>query len=250
MLKGKTIWITRPEGQALSLVETLEQSGARVRTLPLLAIEPLAEDAGIRETVLALDRYDLVFFISTNAAGLGMALIDKYWPQFPAGTEIFCVGASTAAVIGKYGLNANCPALRMSSEALLDLPSLDGIDGHKALIVRGVGGRELLAKELESRGVTVDYLELYRRVCPDYEPGVIAEFFNADQPAAVIVTSAEALENLARLLARDGLDPASVPLYVSSQRIAGFSAEAGFLQTITMPGADDKAIIESLKENL
>ena len=38
MLEGKSIWITRPAGQAESLVMSLEESGARPSLLPMLAI--------------------------------------------------------------------------------------------------------------------------------------------------------------------------------------------------------------------
>lgn len=250
MLDGKTIWITRPAGQSPSLLPALQQAGAVVHNLPMLAIEPLAEDAVIRSRVLDLDHYDLLFFISTNAASLGMALIDKYWPQFPAQLGIFSVGPTTAAVIEDYGLKVQYPETRMNSEALLALPALADISGKKALIVRGVGGRELLADELEKRGARVDYLELYRRVCPQYAPGALRKHLESAPPDAIVVTSAESLANLRGLLRADKVDPGTLPLFVSSARIAEIAREAGFLQTRTMPGADDKAIIGVLSNTL
>lgn len=245
--EGKTIWITRPEGQGDNLSALLAREGAQVRLLPMLAIDPLPEDAAIRTKVLALDTYDLLFFISTNAATLGMTLIDRYWPQFPVALAIYSVGPTTAAVIEKYDLAVEYPQQRMSSEALLALPSLADIDGKKALIVRGVGGRELLAEQLASRGAGVDYLELYRRVCPAYSKGTFASLVAAGPPAGVVITSAEAITNLKTLLDADQVDTSTLPLYVSSPRLAVLAAASGFVQTITMPAADDKAIIETLK---
>lgn len=250
MLDGKTIWLTRPDGQTSSLVTALEECRATVRGIPMLVIEPLPEDAKIRSRVLELDRYDLLFFISTNAAGLGMALIDKYWPQFPIQLDIFAVGPTTAAVIEDYGLKAVFPSERMSSEALLALPALAAVNDKRALIVRGVGGRELLAVELLKRGANVDYLELYRRQAPAFDPGAIAGLLTSDKPDAVVVTSAEALGNLRDLLEADNVSLACVPLFVSSSRIADIANLAGFAKTFTMLGADDKAIIESLANTL
>jgi uroporphyrinogen-III synthase len=250
MLDGKSIWITRPEGQSESLAALLQQAGANVRSVPMLRIDPLPLDAVIKSRVMDLDHYQQLFFISTNAAGLGMALIDNYWPQFPVGLDIYAVGPTTAAVIEAFGLKVNYPQERMSSEALLALPSLADIAGSKALIVRGVGGRELLAEELRKRGASVDYLELYRRECPEYDAGVIGAMFTDDKPAAVIITSAEALACLKDLLEADKVDISCVPLYVSSARIAEAAQAAGFGDTITMPGADDKAIIDTLKRTL
>jgi uroporphyrinogen-III synthase len=250
MLEGKSIWITRPAGQAESLVKSLEEAGARPGLLPMLAISPVALDENIKATILSVDQYDLLFFISTNAATLGMELIHNYWPQFPEQLAIYSVGPTTARVIESYGLKAEYPVERMSSEGLLALASLAQLEGKKALIVRGVGGRELLASALRERGVLVDYLELYQRTMPAYEPGHLANGLASDPPAAVIVTSAEALANFSALLQRDNVSAESVPLFVSSPRIAENATELGFLKTITMSGADDRAIIESLKTHL
>ena len=250
MLDGKTIWITRPAGQADSLMQSLAAQGANVKSLPMLAIEPVVPDSGIRTTVMNLDQYDLLFFISTNSAALGMELIHDYWPQFPVGVAVYAVGPSTAEVLARYNLDPEFPGTRMSSEALLALPSLSAIDGRKVLIVRGVGGRELLAQELRNRGASVDYLELYRRDCPEYPPGALAAEVEHAVPAAIVVTSAEALDNLRGLLERDAVPVASIPLFVSSARIAEKAKESGFLLAVTMSGADDRAIIESLADRL
>lgn len=250
MLAGKSLWITRPAGQADSLAAALDAGGARVRQLPMLAITPVDINEKIKARVLDLDRYDLLFFISTNAAKLGMALINDYWPQFPVGLEVYAVGPTTAEVLAGYGVRADYPLERMSSEALLALGSLQSIAGKKALIVRGVGGRETLAQALRDRGADVDYLELYRRTCPPYEPGELAGLMGADFPDAVIVTSAEALANLFEVMKADSLSPALLPLFVSSERINGIARDKGFTHTVIMPGADDKAIISSLQDNL
>lgn len=246
MLDGKTIWLTRPDGQSNPLTDALAAAGANVRSLPMLVIEPLPEDTAIRARVMDLDAYDQLFFISTNAAGLGMALIDKYWPQFPVQLDIYAVGPTTAAVVESYGLRVTCPEARMSSEALLALPALAHIDGKRALIVRGVGGRELLAGELAGRGARVDYLELYRRARPDLAPGALKALLDSDKPDAIVVTSAEALGNLQDYLAADNVPVETIPLFVSSPRLAEIAVNAGFVRTRTMPGADDKAIIDTL----
>jgi uroporphyrinogen-III synthase len=246
MLEGRSIWITRPEGQAEKLKAVLEDSGAHAKLLPMLAIEPVAIDAKIKALVLNLDKYDLLFFISTNAATLGMDLIHNYWPQFPDQLKIYAVGPTTADVIETYDLQAEFPLERMSSEALLALESLSDVAGKKALIVRGIGGRELLATALREKGAAVEYLELYRRTCPDYIPGELAQLCRDEMPAGVVVSSTEALENFSALLANDKITLDSIPLFVSSDRIAENAAAAGFQQTITMSGADDRAIIDSL----
>lgn len=250
MLEGKTLWLTRPEGQIKSLQGALESHGAKVLSMPMLAITPLEVNAAIKSKVLNLDQYDLLFFISTNAANLGMELIQQYWPQFPLQLKIFAVGPTTAAVIENYDLDVEYPAVGMSTEALMTLDSLKEIENSKALIVRGVGGREILAKELQLRGASFDYLELYRRDCPGYSRGELAARVDKFPPDAVVVTSAEALANLDSLLRKDEVSLDRIPLFVSSTRIGHLATESGFGNTITMSGADDKAIIASLDEHL
>jgi len=171
MLEGKRIWLTRPEGQAENLSTQLQEAGAKIESMPMLAIQPLAIDEVIKKKVLDLDRYDAVFFISTNAARLGMEVIHNYWPQFPVQLKLYAVGPTTAGVLEEFGLTVEYPEGRMSSEALLELDSLKQVANKKALIVRGVGGRELLATDLRERGAQVDYLEIYRRECPAYKTG-------------------------------------------------------------------------------
>jgi uroporphyrinogen-III synthase len=249
MLEGKTFWLTRPEGQFESLQASLQNRGAIGISLPMLAIEPLETDATIKDRVLNLDHFDLLFFVSTNAAKLGMALINDYWPQFPVQISLYAVGPTTAGVLEDFGLNAEYPRERMSSEAMLALESLQNIEGKKALIIRGVGGRELLAADLSKRDADVQYLEIYRRECPAYEPGEVKAVLSRQNPDGVIVTSAEALENLASLLERDSCALADIPLFVSSERIAALAAQSGFENTVTMTGADDDSIIQGLEQN-
>jgi len=250
MLDDKVIWITRPLGQAEALIISLENRGALVEHLPMLAIEPLPVDATIRNTVLNLDSYQLLFFISTNAATIGMDVIHDYWPQFPVQLKIYAVGPTTAAVLESFDLPVEFPRSRMSSEVLLELESLQDIQDMKALVVRGVGGRELLATALNERGASVDYLELYRRTCPPYPAGTLAARYKAAPPDGVVITSAEALENFRVLLVCNDMQPEQLPLFVSSERIAQIAQASGFKKTVTMRGADDKAIIDSLGENL
>ena len=249
MLEGKTIWLTRPEGQTENLSTQLKEVGANIESMPMLAIQPLVIDEAIKKKVLDLDRYDAVFFISTNAARLGMEVIHNYWPQFPVQLKLYAVGPTTASVLEEYGLTVEYPEGRMSSEALLELDSLQQINNKNALIVRGVGGRELLATDLQERGAQVVYLELYRRECPAYKVGELKQILEKHLPDAIVVTSAEALENLKGLLERDGCSLSETPLFVSSERIAEIASKSGFSNTVTMSGADDRAVMQSLEMN-
>src|SRR5690606_17336275 len=101
----------------------------------------------------------------------------------------FAVGPGTAAVLEKHGLHVSFPTTATNSEALLALPELQHIDGMKALIVRGSGGRELIAETLRGRGASVDYAELYLRAVPTYDAAALRELVRNAAPSAVVVSS-------------------------------------------------------------
>jgi uroporphyrinogen-III synthase len=245
-LTGNTIWLTRPEGQGAGLRVALEQLGARVEFLPLLVIKPLKPSQQDRQKLIDLDRYDLLFFVSTNAATLGLDAIAEWWPQYPVGILNFAVGPGTAAVLEQRGLAATYPTERMSSEALLALPELQHIAGKKALIVRGAGGREIIAEGLRARGVAVEYVELYERALPAYTADQLRKLAQSAAPSAVMISSADALDNLKALFAPVLAGWAGLPLVVSSKRLADHAAALGFQRVRTIEGATDTAIIQGL----
>ncbi|MEY4641447.1 MAG: hypothetical protein RLZZ227_1441 [Pseudomonadota bacterium] len=245
-LKGRTIWLTRPVGQGLELRATLEQLGACVQHLPLLAIKPITPSQADRQKLIDLDRYDLVFYVSTNAAEIGLEAIAQWWPQYPHGIRNFAVGPGTAAVLERQGLSVSFPRERMSSEALLALPELQNIEGCRALIVRGAGGREIMAEGLRARGVSVDYAELYTRALPDHPPAKLQSLLRDYAPSALVLSSADALDNLKSLFSALVPTWAQLPLVVSSQRLAEHAAILGFQNTAIIEGASDAAIIHGL----
>ena len=59
----------------------------------------------------------------------------------------FAVGFGTSLVLSDHGIKADYPTVA-GSEGLLELSGLQKVKDLKVLIVRGVGGRELLAAEL------------------------------------------------------------------------------------------------------
>lgn len=245
-LTGLTIWLTRPAGQGTELRAALEQAGASIRMLPLLDIKALTPSLADRQKLIDLDRYDLVFYVSTNAATFGLDAIAQWWPQYPLGIRNFAVGPGTAAVLERQGLSVSYPRERMSSEALLALPDLQDIGGNKALIVRGAGGREIIAEGLRARGVTVDYVELYERALPVYAPPVLQALLRDAAPDAVVISSAEALANLKTLFAPLGAAWTQLSLVVSSPRLGAEATALGFQSIAVIEGASDAAIMNGL----
>ncbi|NIQ15763.1 MAG: uroporphyrinogen-III synthase, partial [Candidatus Dadabacteria bacterium] len=61
----------------------------------------------------------------------------------------------------------------------------DSIINKKILIFRGQGGRELLADSLRERGAEVEYIEVYKRHCPQYDQSKLDEVWSNSGPEII-----------------------------------------------------------------
>ena len=144
-LAGKTIVVTRPEGQSSSISKRLGELGAEVIKFPLIAIESTSNQ-NFNQAIL--NNYNYLIFTSRNSVEMAIkALMD---------------GQSSA-----HGVSAAIvPTELFNSEALLAHKALQLVAGSRIAIIRGEGGRDLLRDTLIERGAEVDYIDVYRRVCP------------------------------------------------------------------------------------
>ncbi|WP_222910558.1 uroporphyrinogen-III synthase [Pseudomonas sp. DNDY-54] len=244
--------LTRPAEECVALAAALSDVGIHSASVPLLAIEPLSETAEQRAAMLELDRYCAVVVVSKPAARLGLARLKRYWPQPPAGQAWFSVGAATGAILKEHGLNAYWPDVGDDSEALLALPRLaEALDvtSPRVLILRGEGGRELIAETLHQRGVLVDKLELYRRYLPDYPPGILAQTLRSERLNAVVVSSGQGLQSLRELAGSDWTALRELPLFVPSPRVAEMATTLGAKIIVDCRGAGTAALLAALREH-
>lgn len=243
--------LTRPAEECGAVADVLAKAGIHSASLPLLAIKPLPETAEQRATVLELDRYCAVIVVSKPAARLGIELLDRYWPQPPLGQAWFSVGAATGAILADYGLDASWPERGDDSEALLALPRLGEALARpdpKVLILRGEGGRELLAETLRARGVQVDILELYRRYLPDYPAGTLAATLRSERLNGLVVSSGQGLLSLRELAADTWPEMLELPLFVPSPRVAEMARQLGAKRIVDCRGASVAALLAALRE--
>ena len=166
-LKGTRILVTRPTHQASPLMEAIEQAGGIALHFPTIQIECVDNSLATEELLPHLDDYRLAIFTSPNAVDQGLPQMRRD-RELPATLRLAAIGTATAqrlqALLGR--VIDIVPHGRSNSEGLLTEPALQEVDGQKIVIVRGTGGRELLASTLRARGAQVDYLEVYRRTRP------------------------------------------------------------------------------------
>jgi uroporphyrinogen-III synthase len=202
-LAGVGVLVTRPEAQAASLARALEAAGATVFRLPTLEIRPREDRAATRAAVGPVDRYDWVVFVSANAVRYGATLVDA--SQLP---KLATVGPATAVALRRAGCGVDLtPGVSFDSEQLLAAEPFRAVAGQRILLVRGTGGRELLAETLRARGAEVVIAEVYERaraVPPEGAVAALEAAWSRGEVKVVIATSAEVLKALIEILSPAG----------------------------------------------
>ncbi len=241
-LAGLRLLTTRPEKQAARLLQPLQQAGIETTQIPLIEIRPCELDAAARQKLMDLDLYHQVIVVSPSAADLLITQLEDYWPQWPVGIQWWCVGAGSVARLQQAGIEAGCPATGDKSEDLLQRPEFAHYDQQRVLLVKGAGGRDLLASTLTARGARVEPLVLYERVWPTLSPAQL-QTLRQGEHQAVVLTSGEALAHYTHRLQGQRQD---LPLFLPSQRLVDQARKSGFTQVINCQGAGAEAILSAL----
>lgn len=245
-LDGVHIAVTRPPEQATKLTAAITAEGGQVISFPLLDIKGLENLGDFHAAVTPLSQFDWAVFISSNAVQNGMPLLQQ--AGIPPQLKFAAIGPTTAASLQGFGIGeVLTPSERFDSEALLALQALQQMQGQRVLIVRGVGGREVLADTLKQRGAEVVFGECYRRVNPQSDAHVLAQAYDQGKLQGIIVTSSEALRFLLDLAQGAAWLQAS-PLFVNHARIAEQAKAAGL--TVYSSGVSgDAAMLDLLKSH-
>lgn len=246
-LQGRRILVTRPAAQAGTLAQQIMAHGGEPVLFPLLDIGPADDMQPLQQAIARLDDYKIAIFISPNAVefSLPSILAERPWP---ADLQAAAIGPSTAVHLTVCGIgNVVVPTERFDSEALLALPEFQAgcVAGKKVLILRGNGGREVLAETLLERGAQVDCVTCYHRSSPT-DAAPLRSRLQSGQLDALTISSSEGLRNLLSLLDADDRERLrTFPLFVPHQRIAEVAAELGLLRIfLTRPA--DAGIVEAL----
>lgn len=244
-----TVLITRPSGQAEGLCLLVDEAGGEAIRCPMLDIVAVEDLATATESLMRQDEWNWLIFISANA--VRFALEGGFVPQPGTACRIAAIGEATAAALIAAGVPVDLVAPPPhDSESLLATPSFLRVEGQRLLIIRGVGGRELLADVLRERGAFVGHAELYRRVpvAPEsIAPGLLR--LSDGGCSAVIITSGEALAHLAFSLGASAPTVMlNTPLVVMGGRLAELARQAGWRKVIAADRAGDEAMVQLLKQ--
>lgn len=223
------VWITRSQPGADRQAAALRDAGHDVVVAPVIRIEATGSPP-------PAGPFDELVFLSEHAVRSGLPLL-RAAPWF-IDARAFAVGARTASVLGDAGVRAATPE-EPTSEGLLALPAFADLHGHRVLLVRGVGGRELLERTLAERGARVARFDCYRRTpVRRLDPRVLG-------CQAIIAASGEGLRQVAGLW-REAGGAADVPVLVPSARVAELGVAVGLPSIHDCAGADTEAWLRGL----
>jgi uroporphyrinogen-III synthase len=257
--------ITRPLAQARPLAARVAALGRTVEVLPLLDITPLPQPTELLAALARLaetpPHYQLVAFVSPNAIDAAFAHITGV----PPGVTWAVVGEGSRLALAAHGVTSDnahvvspFDTAHSDSEHLLQTLDLTALRHRNALIIRGDGGRELLADGLRAAGAVVDVVPAYRRSVPALTPlleATLRRLLAHDNDW--LITSSEALRGLCALLAElDARAPGATPscvvtmqqqhLIVPHARIAETAHNLGFSRT-TLTGSGDERLLAALQ---
>ena len=235
--------VVRPAEQAGELAQLLRQQGHHPLCCPLLETRPGDELFRLPEWLPAADIVIAVSMHAIHFAHHFLLQTGLTWPHI----EYFAVGQASADAFAEVGIQALCPD-DPRSEGLLLLPTLQAVVGKRVLILRGNGGRDLIASTLASRGALVHYCATYERHYPELDGDALTRHWQSAGLDSLLITSGELLQRLLELVPSqqqpwlyDRL------LVVPSPRVAEQAEAAGFTRIVIAQGASNQALVAALE---
>lgn len=228
---GKPVVVaTRPPHQNEAWAKLIAEQGYEVALAPMMSINPVDDSPQVKASIVRLDEFNKIIFVSQNAVAHGFDWIDTYWPEFPLDVHCYGVGLKTTQAIQSRldALTASIESAQgsMTSEDLLALPSLQDVVHQKVLIMRGVGGRTKLQETLAERGAHVQLCELYHRRPLTLPEHFVADY--ADREWIIPVFSGETLQILTDQLMSVGVKLNKISVIVPSERVRQMAEVAGY----------------------
>lgn len=173
-LKGKTVAITRPAGQAEEAGKLIEEKGGIPYYIPAIEIKGLTDFSPVKKFISELlkGQVDYVIFMSTNGVKYLFSAAEslKQSSQLKEGLGkafVIAVGPQTAqALEDEYHVHVGLVPLKYSSEGLIECFQGKNISGKKIRIPRTTGATPTLTEKLKEMGAQVEEVYVYESGLP------------------------------------------------------------------------------------
>lgn len=221
-LFGRTVVVTRPEGQASTLADALRAAGAAPLVLPVIEIDdPDDEGAALTEALAAVQQYDWLVVTSANGAQRVLAGLPD--ARALGGVSVAAIGPGTAAALAEGNIRADLVPERFVAESLLEAFPAPPTGGGRVLLARAAVARDTLPAGLRDAGWDVDVVEAYRTVPAHPAPAVLDAAATAD---IVTFTSSSTVTRFLEVVGADRVPPLVAcigPVTAATAREAGLT---------------------------
>ena len=252
---------TRPAHQANELNALVIELGGKVIDCPIMQI------VWLKPSLQGLpNEFDKLIFTSSNAVEGWVSWIkwlennpERGFLQHSSKPACFAIGKATKQKGRACGLEINTLSTsHFDSEHFLAHTEMQQVNGSIIGLVKGVGGRELIADTLTQRGAKVVPIEVYQREMVDFCWQAWQSFVKSSKPI-LLITSLESWHNILQGLQSYIADQHSLleqlnsleGLVVMSQRIADEIRQAGYLGALQVVATQtNDGIVQSIKNYL
>jgi uroporphyrinogen III methyltransferase/synthase len=205
-LYGRRIVVTRARAQASGFLERLRAMGADAVEIPVIAVEPAAEqrdlDAALQRLAEPHDAGRWAVFTSANAVDLVWDAVDRAGRDARdfAGVHLVAIGPETAAALHRHGLRADLVPAEYVAEAVADAMLAHDLRGARVWLPRAAMARDVLPDRLRDAGAEVDVLPVYRTVLPDSARAALDAALEGGAIDAVTFTSSSTVQHFVSAL--------------------------------------------------
>jgi uroporphyrinogen III methyltransferase/synthase len=249
-LAGLSIVVTRAAHQAEELAAPLRILGAEIILLPVIEIAPPADSAPLQEAAAHSREYDWIIFTSANAVAAFAAELRE--PLYSRRTRVAAIGPATHDVAEQYGFEVSLTPDKFVAESLVAAFGDEKLEGCRILIPSAAVTRNVVPRELRSRGAKVDVVEAYRNVIPATAPSRARAVFQEPFPDWVTFASSSAVDHLLVLVGTEVLENVKIasigPITSETARKHGLSVTAEAREHINTGLVD--AIVQAKKTNV
>ena len=172
-LKGKTIAVTRPCGQADEEAEIIMKNGGSPYLIPTIEIKTLSDLSPIKKFIeeLTLGKFDYAVFMSVNGVKHLLAAAENLnlSKELLGGLEktvIVAVGPRTAEELRTHHIDVNLVPLKYTSEGIAECMQPLGVFKKKIAIPRTSSANPTLKEKLTEMGGIVKEIFVYESGLP------------------------------------------------------------------------------------
>lgn len=252
LLKGKRVWISRPELSAKAMAKLFENQGAEAINIPLIQLHLKEDLSELHAALDQLESFEWIVFTSENAvrfffeAAVNFGIKFYFYPNL----KIATVGEKTKIALEQLGYRTNFVPIEYTAEVLA--ANMDEeIAGKRVLIPRSAIALDDYLDLFERRGAKAEAISIYENEPIFYSSEELKETLStADY---LTFTSASAVSSLAEQIDVQQTDFSKVRIVCIGPSAAERAKEVGLeVAAVATPHTAEGILsaIEKLEENV